>query len=110
MQNIEQIKDGATLIAEERARQIYSEGWTESRDMQHSDGELACAAACYVIPRKGRPRSAPALWPFEPQDYKPSPDGTQDGPDRIRELVKAGALIAAEIDRLSKLDRLGRMT
>jgi hypothetical protein len=38
----------------------------------------------------------PWLWPFAPERWKPSPS------NRIRELVKAGALIAAEIDRLQR--------
>lgn len=36
---------------------------------------------------------APDAWPWDPSWWKPSPDP-------IRNLVKAGALIAAEIDRL----------
>lgn len=35
-------------------------------------------------------------WPWEARFWKPCPD------DRARELVKAGALIAAEIDRLQR--------
>lgn len=36
----------------------------------------------------------PAEWPWDEMLWKPTPD------DRIRELAKAGALIATEIDRL----------
>jgi len=52
---------------------------------------VAIAAAAYASPRKTRKyRTSPwnVVW------WKPTPD------DRIRELAKAGALIAAEIDRL----------
>ena len=34
------------------------------------------------------------MWPWNGSYWKPTPD------DRIKELTKAGALIAAEIDRL----------
>jgi hypothetical protein len=37
-------------------------------------------------------------WPWNDDDWKPSPDP-------IRNLVKAGALIAAEIDRLQGAER-----
>ena len=40
----------------------------------------------------------PTLWPWALSQWKPTPD------DRIRELTKAGALIAAEIDRLTELE------
>jgi len=102
---------GAALIAAERRRQVEAEGWTSEHDDGHAAGELAQAAAVYATPprlrrmRRGEwyepPRDpgfyveVPKGWPFETDAYKPSDD-------RIRELVKAGALIAAEIDRLQR--------
>lgn len=88
---------GAELIAAERARQVSGERWLpEHDDTHHRDGELAKAAACYALPPRLLARQGvfPAFWPWEHKDWKPTPD------DRIRELTKAGALIAAEIDRL----------
>ena len=90
-------KCGIDLIAAERARQIAREGWTQSHDAHHVDEQLALAAATYALPaclrlhagRDKRPITWPLTW-----DFKPTPN------DRVRELVKAGALIAAEIDRL----------
>ena len=85
------------LIAAERARQINEEGYTSEHDARH-DGDLARAAACYAMPARGvwlqHAWGAPEAWPWERYAWKPTPD------DRVRELVKAGALIAAEIDRL----------
>jgi hypothetical protein len=56
---------------------------------------------------------APAVpfWPFEPAAWKPEWSGGAPGPDaqpnvieqRIEDLVKAGALVWAEIDRLDRL-------
>jgi hypothetical protein len=87
---------GAELIAAERQRQIDAEGWTPEHDDTHADGELACAAACYAIGRANVTIEGVYLWPWENRWWKPAP--------RIRELVKAGALIAAEIDRVARLD------
>lgn len=101
---------GVERIAAERKRQVTEEGWTPEHDAEHVRGELACAAACYAMPAAGRAtasyaanvsadrgswyRDIPVGWPWHPGYWKPSPD------DRVRELAKAGALIAAEIDRL----------
>lgn len=98
---------GADLIAAERRRQVEQEGWTPEHDAQHGGESLAIAACCYALPpqmRKWRTTGVgpiPTLWPWNPGYWKPKPD------DRVRELVKAGALIAAEIDRLQAqaLDR-----
>lgn len=101
---------GAELIAAERQRQLDAEGWDTWHDDGHDAGELAMAAACYATPpdeRDTRPvytddapsSTVPLAWPWDTYDWKPTPD------DRKRELVKAGALIAAEIDRLQRAER-----
>jgi hypothetical protein len=91
-------KSGIELIAEERQRQIEKEGWTADHDINHTGEELAFAAACYVTPNDYRDLvdGIPNIWPFEDAWWKPKPH------DRVRELIKAGALIAAEIDRLNQ--------
>lgn len=88
--------NGIDLIAAERKRQVEQEGWTPAHDRRHEDGELAFAAACYALPEAARGIIVvtPKFWPWDLEWWKPTPD------DRIRELQKAGALIAAEIDRL----------
>lgn len=99
---IKLMKTGIELIAEERQRQIKVEGWTKEHDAEHTDGSLASAAVCYAIPSEYRHYSycplrkarVPDFWPWDKKWWKPCPK------NRIRELVKAGALIAAEIDRL----------
>lgn len=90
---------GVDLIAAERQRQLAVEGWTAVHDAHHEPNELAMAAASYALPDYEREfvssgHQVPRTWPWEEAAWKPSPD------DRVRELVKAGALIAAEIDRL----------
>lgn len=80
------------MIARERYRQIDQEKYNTRHDDQLTNGQLARAAAAYAL-------SSPACWPFHILHFKPSPG------NRIKDLVKAGALIAAEIDRLLRIDR-----
>lgn len=102
------MKTGIELIAEERQRQIRAEDYTPEHDDSHTKWELAMAAAAYasrpnIIVSVGKNDGVfitvkrGCLWPFGGKDFKPS---YYD--DRIRELVKAGALIAAEIERLQR--------
>lgn len=90
---------GLRLIGAERNRQQRKLGWTKAHDQeQHGYGQLAEMGAFLASPAKRRatfgeernPRVAVVRdlgWDITPHD-------------RINELVKAGALIAAEIDRL----------
>lgn len=98
--------NGAELIAAERQRQITDEGWTPEHDAEHVQGELALAGACYAWPPP-RPLDVKKAWPWDREWWKPTipahgaKSNAQEWQDaRIRDLVKAGALIAAEIDRL----------
>lgn len=100
------IMDGVGIIAEERRRQIMEEGYNIQYDYWHQNDELALAAATYSLPKRHRRNHnpdgeglRPTHWPFPPCSWKPTPD------DRIRELAKAGALNAAEIDRLLRMKK-----
>lgn len=102
---------GVELIAAERERQIADEGWTPLHDNDHDAGELAIAGAVYALPfdireqRVWKTTLRQLLWPFEPRWFKATvaiQSTTQPRESRIRELVKAGALISAEIDRLHR--------
>lgn len=101
------MKTGIELISEERKRQVEQEGWTPEHDDGHTDGELIEAARAYALYAEalsfphtdtfkdlmqGR---TPHDWPWSSEWWKPSQD-------KVRNLVKAGALIAAEIDRLQR--------
>lgn len=109
------MKTGIELIAEERQRQIEVEGWTPEHDAEHEKEEIALAAACYVTPSNNleyksegffgseRDFKVPKLWPWDDEWYKPALDDGKES--RIRELQKAGALIAAEIDRLNNIKK-----
>lgn len=93
-------KTGVELIAEERKRQIEKEGWSAKHDATHKYGELAIAGAVYAVHCTDANVDNPTSnsfhgWPWDDQSFKPGDD--------IPNLVKAGALIAAEIDRLQSL-------
>lgn len=116
------MKTGIELIAEERARQVAKEGWTPAHDDEHDDGALAQAAACYAIAAHYDaahkrflrrellkpnafvpPTLIDQMWPgWDPKWFKP------DTP--MRDLVRAGALIAAEIDRLQRWQQNEQIT
>lgn len=81
---------GIELITTERQRQIDEEGWTPAHDLRHREGSLANAAICYVM--YPNTRIFDETWPFDNEWWKPK--------GRLSNLVRAGALIAAEIDRL----------
>jgi hypothetical protein len=98
-------------ITAERQRQISAEGWTIDHDDSHSEGEMACAAGIYaLIAGSGATDYRNAYqgyslndylqaiidhyWPWDRKWFKPT--------NRRRDLVKAGALIVAEIERLDR--------
>ena len=95
------IKSGAQQIAAERSRQVLVEHFTVEHDAAHTESELLAAAECYLIAAQCKRgddqlrRYALEHWPWEWDGWKPA--------DKIRNLVKAGALIAAEIDRLQRM-------
>lgn len=97
--------NGAERIATERKRQVEKENWSAEHDASHFKGCLAVAGAAYALDfaaqvveteswEKLYGISALEVWPFDEEWWKPTPE------DKIRQLEKAGALIAAEIDRL----------
>ena len=102
-------KDGVGLIRDERLRQPTL-GWTKEHDQEHGHGELILAALCYQavpglkVALVNCSTTAGSLWPWDPQKDPQLPAvGNDTAPARIDSLKKAGALIAAEIDRLLPL-------
>jgi hypothetical protein len=97
LQEVLEKRGGAGQIAIERARQMSVEGYNQTHDIMHPTDEFCRAAIAYavhdvsVIPSKG---SVEGWWPekWNAEMFKPK--------DRKRNLVRAGALIAAAIDRL----------
>jgi hypothetical protein len=91
-------------IAAERRRQIEAEGWTVEHDDEHGFGDMANAAAVYAMTHTARSLCVDshnpsrtlgsALWPWDWKFWKPKA--------RRHDLVRAGALIVAEIERLDR--------
>lgn len=106
----EQTMTGIEAIAAERQRQIEKEGWTPEHDDEHDDGSLALVAAILATPHH-----------LFRQDVEEFDDGTKvvtfsdpwppswhdawdkrGEADRKRLIEIAGALLAAEYDRLTR--------
>jgi len=84
-------------VIAERRRQIEVEGWAPEHDDRHGAHELAEAAACYCLSSAGKPFDYfETMWPWERWWFKVS--------DPRRDLVKAGALVLAEIERLDRAE------
>ena len=99
------LTEAARDVLAERHRQIQAEGWTPAHDDEHDSGELAGAGAAYALhaadalhPQSQgdayRDGSIPHGWCWEDCWWKPT--------DPRRSLVKAGALILAELERMDR--------
>lgn len=98
--------NGVDLIAEERKRQA-GKGFGACHDDYHDDGSILTAAGRIIYDLEGGTHES------DPED-EVDPDATwperlsahvvkKYGDDRIRRLTIAGALIAAEIERLQRV-------
>lgn len=104
----------AEELAAERRRQIQGEGYDLAHDDDHVDGHLADAAAAYCLAATDvgagilatdlgvaaipgtRLAAIRSSWPWDPASFKPD--------DRRRSLVKAGALVIADIGRIDRAE------
>jgi hypothetical protein len=92
-------------VVTERLRQVDSEGFGPAHDDRYHNWELARAGVCYatVATHKDRTRKesakrafAPGTWPWHLDWWKPK--------DRRRDLVRAAALLIAEIERMDRAE------
>ena len=110
--NPDDYSPGAIAILKERERQETEEAWTSGHDDGYTECELLKAAICYTriaalktdilydevqaSRRFWRTTSLNKEWPWSEEWWKPK--------SRRQDLVRAGALIAAEIDRLDRAE------
>ena len=111
---------GVERIAAERQRQVEEEQFDPDHDRRHVVGELAWAAVCYAAPEQIYRQLKPAFgnkepvyvkfadpWPWQVEKYNGRSRAVRVNHwdkrgkhSLLRRLEIAGALIAAEIDRL----------
>ncbi|MGM3159919.1 hypothetical protein ACS25C_03930 [Dickeya undicola] len=89
-------------VIAERERQIAAEGWTTEHDDEHVGFEMSFAAATYIMHiaqsyggQQYKNIAPTEIWPWDLKWLKFAP-----GPRRS--LIKAAALILAEIERLDR--------
>lgn len=92
-------------IEAERLRQFRQEGYSDEHDDEHVNQELARAAACYIdfycsgedveiVDHDDGGQNVHHDWPWEARSWKPK--------DPRRDLIRAAALIVAELERLDR--------
>lgn len=93
--------EAAKDVLAERQRQLYVEGFHAARDDQYVKGELGLAASAYACTASPDMHLdwIPGNWPWGANWYKPK--------SRRQNMVKAGALILAEIERLDRVEKKG---
>lgn len=89
--------DATADVVSERTRQILDKGWTPELDDSHTQGLLARAGAAYALMAFAPNKHAglPKWWPWARELWKPT--------TIRRDLVKAAALIIAEIERIDRI-------
>lgn len=87
-------------VLAERRRQVEVEGWSPAHDDLHGDESMSIAAACYALatPRLD-PRVINVRWLWGWTGWA---DSWFKPKDRRRNLVRAAALLLAEIERLDR--------
>jgi hypothetical protein len=89
-------------VLAERRRQVEKEGWTPEHDDQHGECSMSYAAACYALEGTPIARTPTVniqrVWEYTGWSWlawwKPK--------DRRRNLVRAAALILADIERIDR--------
>lgn len=87
-------------LLKERQRQINAEGYSPEQDDLHVRGELADAGSVYAFWARTcdfglASHIPPSCWPWAPEHWKPT--------NQRQMLIRAGALILAELERLDRL-------
>jgi hypothetical protein len=88
---------GIDLIVQERTEQITKHNWTPKHDDEHASSELAIEASHLALQQTN---CVVFNATFNREEYEQFGLITKLSGQRIHQLKVAGALIAAEIDRL----------
>jgi len=100
-----ELTQAALDVLAERRRQIEAEGWTPEHDDEHVNDEIAAMAALYAMPEGARDWDASSTGYGDTLQQAMVPSGwyMPTFRDRRNQLIKAGALILAEIERLDRM-------
>jgi len=100
-------------VLAERQRQMTVEGWTEDHDDQHIDGSMALAACCYAslaaeyvgVCGSGERVHPSSYVCMPPSHHWPASWSLAWWKPKSprRDLVRAAALLIAEIERLDRI-------
>jgi hypothetical protein len=97
------MQSSAVDVLAERRRQVEAEGYDQKHDDAHPNEEISAYAALYAMPPAARD------WPATETGYGDTlgaalcpVDWTPKFGNRRRELVKAAALLLAEIERIDR--------
>lgn len=93
-QGVKSLSNAVQSVIAERQRHQSAEGWTPEHDDQYSKSQLLWASSCYVLNAIHPFNRIPFDWPWTPEWWKPT--------NPRRDMVKAGALILAEIERIDR--------
>ncbi|HBA3988989.1 TPA: hypothetical protein J5U09_004392 [Escherichia coli] len=93
-QGVKSLSNAVQSVIAERQRHQSAEGWTPEHDDQYSKSQLLWASSCYVLNAIHPFNRIPFGWPWTPEWWKPT--------NPRRDMVKAGALILAEIKRIDR--------
>ena len=97
------MKTGVELIADERKRQIEELGYSIEHDSKHLTSEFALNACSYIESAMIKAYGGKTLtveelkngWLWDKEAFKPKTP--------LKDLIRAGALIAAAIDNLMRV-------
>ncbi len=99
-QGVKSLSNAVQSVIAERQRHQSAEGWTPEHDDQYSKSQLLWASSCYVLNAIHPFNRIPFDWPWTPEWWKPT--------NPRRDLVKAGALILAELERIDRAAGIGK--
>lgn len=99
-QGVKSPSNAVQSVIAERQRHQSAEGWTPEHDDQYSKSQLLWASSCYVLNAIHPFNRIPFDWPWTPEWWKPT--------NPRRDLVKAGALILAELERIDRAAGIGK--
>ena len=96
----ESLQNAMLALLDERARQMFEKGFDAEHDDTHTGGQLAAAAASHACLEAGEPGIASRVWPFTFDEFNSANSARKD-------LIKAGSLILAELERLERAEKAG---